>query len=170
MSESNLAEKLDTWRGPILTEVVDPQVSLTKTDSGVRVSVSGRYPRPGHAEQAFVGGSEATVAPSGAVSISYAYTPTNATGTLPEAGLTVAVPTGQTEFRWIGQGPFAGYPGKDRLNEFGLFHPTREDLRFQGNRRETEFAALTTPGGAGGASASRRTTSPSASSASSSWR
>lgn len=29
------------------------------------------------------------------------------------------------EFRWIGQGPYAGYPGKDRLNEFGLFHLNR---------------------------------------------
>jgi beta-galactosidase len=68
---------------------------------------------------------------------------------LSEAGLTVSAPAGAGEFRWIGQGPHAGYPGKDVLNEFGLFHLNRADLRFQGNRRGTELALLTGAGGAG---------------------
>jgi beta-galactosidase len=63
--------------------------------------------------------------------------------------LSVLLPPELTEFRWIGQGPYAGYPGKDRLTEFGLFHLNREDLRFQGNRRETEVALLTSAAGAG---------------------
>jgi beta-galactosidase len=54
-----------------------------------------------------------------------------------------------TEFRWLGQGPYSGYPGKDRLNEFGLFNLNREDLYFQGNRRETQLAMLTTAAGEG---------------------
>jgi beta-galactosidase len=59
------------------------------------------------------------------------------------------LPSELTEFRWIGQGPYAGYRGKDRHNEFGLFHLNREDLNYQGNRRETECALVTTPNGTG---------------------
>ena len=33
--------------------------------------------------------------------------------------------------------------------ESGLFHLNREGLRFQGNRRETDHALLTTPAGTG---------------------
>ena len=61
----------------------------------------------------------------------------------------MVAPSGLGEFRWIGQGPYAGYPGKDKLNEFGLYHLNREDLYFQGNRRGTELAMLTTARGAG---------------------
>ena len=48
-----------------------------------------------------------------------------------------------------GQGPYAGYPGKDALNEFGRFHLNRGDLDFQGNRRGVELAALVAPAGVG---------------------
>jgi beta-galactosidase len=111
--------------------------------------VSGRYPRPDAPAQAFVGGYQVELAPNGSLAISYDFRPTGAEGMLSEAGLSVLVPSSLTEFRWIGQGPWAGYPGKDRLNEFGLFHLNREDLRFQGNRRGTELALLTAAAGNG---------------------
>ena len=63
--------------------------------------------------------------------------------------MSILLPPELTELRWIGQGPYPGYPGKDRLNEFGLFHLNREDLRFEGNRRQTDLALLTTAAGAG---------------------
>ena len=59
------------------------------------------------------------------------------------------VPSTTSEFRWLGQGPYAGYPGKDWLNEFGSFHLNRQDIRFQGNRRGTQVAILSNPAGAG---------------------
>ncbi len=149
MTEERLAKKLGTWREPTLTELAEPDIKVTQDLSTVRLSVSGRYPRPEDKKQGFVGGYQAEIAPSGAITISYDYAPTNAKGELPEAGLSLVLPAEMTEFRWIGQGIYAGYPGKDRLNEFGLFHLSREDLRFQGNRRETELAMLTTPAGAG---------------------
>ena len=74
----------------------------------------------------------------------------HASGTLLEAGLsTRAAQPAASEFRWIGQGPYAGYPGKDALNEFGLYHLSRADIRFQGNRRETDVALLTNSRGQG---------------------
>ena len=66
-----------------------------------------------------------------------------------EAGFALIVPASASEFRWIGAGPYAGYPGKDALNEFGRFHLNRADLNFQGNRRQVELALLTGPDGAG---------------------
>lgn len=86
---------------------------------------------------------------AGAIEVTYNYTPVKATGEMLEAGFALAVPASQSEFRWLGQGPYAGYPGKDRLNEYGLFHLNREDLYFPGNRRGVELAFLANPSGAG---------------------
>jgi beta-galactosidase len=149
MAEERASKKTDPWRTPMLTEVPTPDVKVTQERDTVRLAVSGTYPRPGAPEQSFVGGYQAEIAPSGAITISYDYAPTNAKGLLTEAGLSIVLPPELTEFRWIGQGIYPGYPGKDRLDEFGIFHLNREDLRFQGNRRETELALLTTPKGAG---------------------
>jgi len=154
MAEERSARSNGTWRTPTLTKLEAPEIEVTRQGSNVRLSVRGRYPRPEAAEQSFVGGYQAEIRPNGAIDVSYEFAPTNAKGTLTEAGLSVVLPQGMSEFRWIGQGPYNGYPGKDRLNEFGLFHLNREDLRFQGNRRGTELALLTTPDGAGVALAS----------------
>jgi beta-galactosidase len=95
------------------------------------------------------GGYQLEIAANGVIAVSYAFAPAGASGLLSEAGLSVVAPPGLDEFRWIGQGPYAGYPGKDALNEFGLYHLNRSDLRFQGNRRGTELALLSEGRGAG---------------------
>jgi beta-galactosidase len=110
---------------------------------------TSRAARPGNGKGSLKGGYVLEIASNGAIAVSYDFAPLNASGRLSEAGLSVVAPAGTGEFRWIGQGPFPGYPGKDRLNEFGLYHLNRDDLRFQGNRRETELAMLTTSGDAG---------------------
>ena len=104
---------------------------------------------PGNGSGGLEGGYQLEIAADGSIAVSYDFVPVRAVGRLSEAGFTVMAPAGVDEFRWIGKGPFAGYPGKDRLNEFGIYHLNRADLRFQGNRRETELALLTTGGGAG---------------------
>ncbi|MES2922876.1 MAG: glycoside hydrolase family 2 TIM barrel-domain containing protein [Verrucomicrobiota bacterium] len=137
------------WRTTTLQNLESPDVKVTQQGDIVRVAVSGRWPRPDNPGQAFTGGYEIETTSSGSMKIRYDYAPANAKGKFAEAGLSVVLPSELTELRWIGQGPYAGYPGKDRLNEFGLFHLNREDLRFQGNRRGTELALLTTPTGLG---------------------
>ncbi len=177
MAEHLAIKKARTWQPSTLTKLDSPEVSVTKDGSNIHLSVSGTYvrPKPTDAEkqpekktddpllvqtpqpdqskppedQSFVGGYRAEIAPNGVITISYDYVPTNAMGNFTEAGLSVVLAPGLTEFRWMGQGPYPGYPGKDRLNEFGIYHLNREDLRFQGNRRETEVAMMTTPAGAG---------------------
>jgi beta-galactosidase len=149
MAEDLSAKNTGLWRMSTLAKLEAPVVKVTKHEGAVRIAISGRYPRPDAADQAFVGGYQLDIAPTGAIAISYEFAPLDTKGTLSEAGLSVVLPSEMTDFRWIGQGPYAGYPGKDRLNEFGIFHLNREDLRFQGNRRGTELALLTTTGGAG---------------------
>ncbi|MCB1130490.1 MAG: hypothetical protein KDN05_05125, partial [Verrucomicrobiae bacterium] len=175
MAEALDAKRAGTWRDASALKPVSCEVKATRDGETVRIEVAGTYPRPGtqapkdHVDRSddplfagqdksvakenegetIIGGYQMEIAPNGTIHIRYDYEPRNATGRFAEAGLAVKLPTEATEFRWIGQGPFPGYPGKDRLNEFGIFHLTRDDLRFQGNRRETELALLTTPDGAG---------------------
>ena len=90
-----------------------------------------------------------TVKPAGTIDVAYSLVPVNGHGLLLEAEVALTAPAVATEFQWIGQGPYAGYPGKDALNEFGRFHLNRGDLDFQGNRRGVELAALVAPAGVG---------------------
>lgn len=122
----------------------DLMPAAASAPAGQASQVAGRQRKEGLA-----GGYEMEIGSGGAIAIKYAFTPVDASGILSEAGLSVVAPAGVDQFRWIGQGPYAGYPGKDRLNEFGLFHLHRDDLYFKGNRRETELAMLTTVSGAG---------------------
>ena len=127
----------------------DATVSVAKQDGRVKLSVSGRYENPGNPAQGFDGGYVASITPDGMIRIDYDYSLKKVEGFATELGLSLEMADAFDEFRWIGQGPYAGYPGKDRLNEFGLFHLNRADLYFQGNRREVECAALTTADGKG---------------------
>lgn len=154
---SRRAKGTDIWPTSTLTNLTAPEIKVTKQNSSVILSVAGRYPRSGTNEQSLVGGYQAEIKPNGTIAISYNYKydykyeiePSKNKSIVLEAGLSVVVPDSLSEFRWIGQGPYPAYPGKEQLDEFGLFHLNREDLYFQGNRRETELALLTTPSGAG---------------------
>lgn len=77
----------------------------------------------------------------GAIEINYHLTP-QGTGKAVEAGLSLWLPKTLTEFRWIGKGPYAGYPGKSRLDEFGCYHLNTNDLYFSGNRQDVQLAIL----------------------------
>ena len=149
MAEALSVKDTKLWTVSTLRKPDAAGLRVERVDGKAAVSVTGRYPRPDAPEQAFVGGYRIEAGANGVLTISYDFTPENATGSLSEAGLAILAPAGLSEFRWIGQGPYAGYPGKDRLNEFGLYHLQREDLRFQGNRRGTELALLTTAAGNG---------------------
>ncbi|MBB3222709.1 glycoside hydrolase family 2 TIM barrel-domain containing protein [Pseudoduganella umbonata] len=149
MAEQLNGKEGGLWHATALTALQQAKVILTREGNGVQVEVAGRYPKPGADDEALAGGYRLDIDANGAIAVRYAFRLDHAKGTLSEAGLSIAAPASLGEFRWIGQGPHAGYPGKDRLNEFGLFHLNEADLRFRGNRRETEVAALTTAAGAG---------------------
>ncbi len=140
----------ELWSGSLLTEATDLRTAARRLPTGdIELTVAARYPRPGKPDEAITGRYTLLVSPDGAIDVSYDYAPAHATGELLEAGFALALPTAQSEFRWLGQGPYAGYPGKDRHNDYGLFHLNREDLYFPGNRRGVELASVAAPSGAG---------------------
>ncbi len=148
-AEDLRAKRDSIWLGATLGRPDQLKTSATQSPEGIILKVEGQYPRNDTPGQALVGGFSATIRPDGAIDIAYEFTPLNATGRFTEAGVSFIGPPTASEFRWIGAGPYAGSPGKDVLNEFGVFHLNREDLFFGGNRRETEVAILSSPTGVG---------------------
>lgn len=144
-----LVRDFKIWNTALLEDALDPEVTVTQHADRATLRVAARHSRPKNPQQALDGYYEATFAADGTVRLRYDYTLANGVGHLPEAGLSLVLPRNSTEFRWIGQGPWSGYPGMDRHNEFGRFHLTRNDIRFEGNRRGVELALLTRPDGAG---------------------
>ncbi|KAF0096456.1 MAG: evolved beta-galactosidase subunit alpha [Puniceicoccaceae bacterium 5H] len=147
--ERLLVRDTGMWNTALLDDPQDVAVTVKESASAVAVRVSGHHPRPGSPEEALIGYYEAEITANGVIRIRYDYRPENATGYFPEAGLTLVLPEDETELRWIGLGPWAGYPGMDRHNEFGIHHLNRADIRFDGNRRGVELALLTSPEGRG---------------------
>jgi beta-galactosidase len=143
------AKKENPWTHSLLRAAAGLETSATHTPDGVALQIRGRYPRPGAPDQTLQGGINLLVRNSGAIDVSYDLVPTQAQGLLLEAGVAVLALAEATEFHWAGAGPYAGYPGKDALNEFGFHHLNRADLNFSGNRRGVEAAVLATPAGAG---------------------
>jgi len=85
----------------------------------------------------------------GSLNVDYKFQQDDAIGQIVEAGLAMLAPVSATELRWIGDGPFPGYPGKESLNEFGFFHLNRDDISFNGNRRRVGLLSLTDSNGTG---------------------
>jgi beta-galactosidase len=137
------------WRGSLIDEATDLRTGARQLPEGVELTVSGNYLRPDKPDESVRGGYRLLVDKVGAITVSYDYKPVNATGEMLEAGFALAVPASQSQFRWLGRGPYASYPGKDRHTDFGLFHLHRDDLYFPGNRRAVEIASLAAPSGAG---------------------
>lgn len=137
------------WPGSLLTEVTDLHTAARRVAVGVELAVSGTYARPDKPAESVRGGYRLLVKTDGSIDVRYDYVPVAATGEMLEAGFALALPAARSDFRWLGEGPYAGYPGKDRQNEYGLFHLHRDDLNFPGNRRAVELAAYSSPAGAG---------------------
>ena len=139
-----MAEELRTrgtpiWRGNFLTNVEVQATEVNETGEGVRLRVKAKYARGDAPGQFFVGEHTMLISRKGFIEVSYDYKPLNCDGALLEAGMSFLAPAEASELHWIGQGPFAGFPGKDRLNDFGIYHLNSRDIRFQGNRRAVDW-------------------------------
>lgn len=149
LTEGLRAKRDSIWLGATLSHPAKLETRAIPSAEGITFQVRGEYSRNDTPEQRLSGGFTALVRPNGAIDITYDFAPLQAQGSMIEAGVSfIAAPT-DTEFRWIGAGPYAGYPGKDALNEFGIFHLNRDDLAFGGNRRATDVAVLSAPAGVG---------------------
>ena len=125
-------------------------VTRTKTNSGdTLVTVKGVYELEGAGleNQRMEGIIQYSISSSG-IDVEYTFAPaedTDLSGVFLEAGIAFHLPAKFTEFRWTGNGPYADYPNKSYLNDFGIHHLNRDDLYFQGNRSDVEVAILSSP-------------------------
>ena len=149
MGEEIRTKTVSIWRGNYLRNPEELSAEVTQEKGGARVRVHGKYRRADAPDQFIVGEHSLFVTDHGTIEVSYDYQPLQAKGTFLELGLSLIVPASDSEFHWLGQGPYAGYPGKDRMNEFGAYHLNSQDIRFQGNHRQVEAAMLTTSSGNG---------------------
>ncbi len=85
---------------------------------------------------------------SGYIDVSYQLLPEGKEEAL-QTGLSFVIPAALTEFRWVGKGPYAAYPGKERLSEFGAHHLNSNDLYFPGNRQQVNCAVFSDAKGTG---------------------
>lgn len=87
---------------------------------------------------------------NGSIKVQYDLKPdTSMHSNFTESGISFLLPAEMTEFRWIGDGPFASYPDKKKLNEFGFYHMNSGDINFQGNRAEVDCAIFSDSHGNG---------------------
>lgn len=85
---------------------------------------------------------------NGQINVDYRLTPKGKEEAV-EAGLSFVIPASYTQFRWAGKGPYASYPGKEKLSEFGVYQLDSNDLYFAGNRQNVECAVFTNAKGDG---------------------
>lgn len=123
-------------------------IAKVKTFNAQQLIVNATY-RPQKPENKSLSGNIAyNFSDSGLVKISYRFV-ANGNEEALETGLSFLIPSSYNEFRWVGKGPYAACPGKDRLSEFGIYHLNSNDLYFAGNRQEVECAVFTNDNGDG---------------------
>lgn len=61
-----------------------------------------------------------------------------------ETGITIKtdMKSADTDFRWLGCGPYASYPGRSMLSWYGCHHLQGDDIYFPGNRMNVTAAML----------------------------
>jgi len=126
------------WLPPILK---NPEVDVKKISSN-QIQVNYKYEREGSDGEFIEGIVNFWVSDAGFIEVSYDFKPINAKGIFLETGLSFLLPKELTEFRWIGMGPYSSYPGKESLNEFGIYHLNSSDINYQGNRSGIEVAVI----------------------------
>lgn len=149
MAEELRAKKSSIWKEDCLKLVTLNSAKADYVEGGVKIQISGEYCRAEFPQQKIIDESIINVSDKGTIEVNFNFTPLNADGELLEAGLSIKVPLEFTEFRWIGEGPYPGYPGKDKLDQFGIYHLNSQDINYQGNRRNVELALLTNSKGKG---------------------
>ena len=82
--------------------------------------------------------------------VSYSLTPdTTAKHYIGEMGIAYLLPKEIDRVQWIGQGPFASYPARERANRYGFWAKHKDDLYFEGNHMGIDACWLSDKDGNG---------------------
>ena len=126
------------WLPPVLKY---PEVTSKKITSN-QMQANFKYERKGSDGEFIEGIVNMSVSDAGLIEVNYDFKPINAKGIFLETGITFLLPKEMTELRWAGMGPYPSYPGKEILNEFGIYHLNSADINYQGNRSGIEVAII----------------------------
>ena len=81
--------------------------------------------------------------------VSYTLTPDSTDAFLSELGVAFLLDASIDRVQWIGQGPFATYPGRHQANRYGFWAKHKDDLYFEGNRMGVDAAIFSDRNGNG---------------------
>ena len=84
-----------------------------------------------------------------ATKVSYSLTPDTTDTFLSELGVAFLLDAAIDRVQWIGQGPFASYPGRHQANRYGFWAKHMDDLYFEGNRMGIDAALFSDKDGNG---------------------
>ncbi len=141
MAES-LRRNHPLWPDALMPAADLESIDVLSTSDSTRITLAAHYARSDAPDQQLRGRTTWTISPNGRIAIAYRFDLVHATGELLEAGYALRAAPALTDFRWTGDGPYAAYPGKDCLDEFGTYHLHRDDLHFDGNRPHVDHALL----------------------------
>ena len=79
----------------------------------------------------------------GGEEITFTLTPDSADVFRAELGLAYLLDPSIDRVQWIGQGPFASYPGRHQANRYGIWAKHMDDLYFEGNHGGVDAALFT---------------------------
>jgi len=85
----------------------------------------------------------------GGEEVSFMLTPDTADVFRSELGLAYLLSPEIDRVQWIGQGPFAGYPGRHQANRYGYWAKHKDDLYFEGNHMGVDAAFFSDKDGNG---------------------
>jgi len=123
------------WQ-PYLLQPSDMRVK--KTTNGYHLTC--RWVNPDKEVSFFGGTIDITTDKRGTVDISYSIIPSDSvSGKVLDFGLTLALPKQYSDVAWRGQGPFSHSSDKHAYNNPGTWQLHKDDLRFWGNRGETQL-------------------------------
>jgi len=126
----------------------NPLVAANKISSN-QIQMNYKYERENSDGEFIEGIVNFLVSDAGLIKVIYDFKPIHAKGIFLETGITFLLPKELSEFRWIGMGPYPSYPGKESLDEFGIYHLNSSDINYQGNRSGIEIAVISDKHGNG---------------------
>ena len=91
---------------------------------------------------------KANVSQQGAV-VNYTLTPDTAHVFLSELGVAYLLDPAIDRVQWMGNGPYASYPGRRQANRYGFWSLHKDDLYFEGNRMGVDACWLSDKDGRG---------------------
>ena len=90
-----------------------------------------------------------TTAIADGIQVDFTLTPDTTDAFLSELGIAYLLDSRFDRVQWIGQGPFATYPGRHQANRYGFWAKQQDDIYFEGNRMGVDAAFLSDKEGNG---------------------